>query len=1160
MKYEHFITNNSEDSLSTTINNFLPICDKLYFLVGYFYFSGFQKIYKNITETQELKILVGLDAESRLIKSYTPIKNEEIEKWDDEKRKSSFYETLVKTIGETSYYDNRESKEAFELFYKKIKNGTLEIRQTSKPCHAKMYILEHSKQTQAGGSLLGTCIIGSSNLSANGLENNFEINVQNTNNHMFEEGRKIFINLWKESTELVNKDNINDFEERFVKKVWFNKTCSPFVLYIRVLIEYFGDARVHNGLILPSHIDSDYANLQYQIDAIAKGIRSLEEHNGVIIADVVGLGKSIIATTIAANMHLPVLLIVPPHLIPQWREYSLSLREKGEVISRGKLEDAIKIAQQWKNERRKYLVIIDEGHIFKNDETSNYDDVETICKGEKTIILTATPFNNHIEDIFNLVNLFQTPEFSTVKTVNNLAEAERELNGKYKKTYNTLKDCRNILKKLESNQKLNQKDNQTLKKVDEDTIPSSNIEELKLWLRRKITEKQEEIKDIAKKVSYIINEVVVRRNRKDLTAIPKYSSDLKKQNIRFPEVNDPKDCTYDLENISEKYVNTLNKIYKKGEDAPFKAARYKITSYVKDNPEIKKALEKYIGIKSDNENNADFLRRLLVRRFESSIASFQKTLENILNAYRNILQIYNNTGRAVISKKLDLTTILNWEPEELLEAEHELQIFQLSDISESDTLSVSKLSKAEENKYAEKGIYFIHKDYIRDSFKEEMNSDIAILEEIQKDWKSFSPENDPKLNGLIKAIKKQLEEDKNRKIIVFSEFADTIEYLAKNFHETEIIKPIFYTSKESYTKRKEIRIQFDASCKETNENDNRNLLFTTDALSEGVNLNKAGTIFNYDIPYNPTRVIQRVGRINRVNRKMFDNLYIYNYFPSSFGEGETNVRNISDIKMRMINWIFGEDTKYLTEKDELRKSLDSINIEEIANWDTKYQIELENIKKDFPVEYEEAKNLPSKIHIARQQKDKDHKGALVFSKKGDVAIFSFCDTDTKEVKNLTYEEAINLFRADKEDDNRELSANFFDCYEKIKEKMREYSSALHNDNTTKQAMKALSQIETKIRQSNYTNSQNKDYLSKLRQLVQEHAFSSNKAKLKQIGKAGERVQNNDNLDDIFAELQKKIPNYYLEELMEQYNKEKSEVKDIVLSEEFIGDDIKGELL
>lgn len=102
------------------------------------------------------------------------------------------------------------------------------------------------------------------------------------------------------------------------------------------------------------------------------------------------------------------------------------------------------------------------------------------------------------------------------------------------------------------------------------------------------------------------------------------------------------------------------------------------------------------------------------------------------------------------------------------------------------------------------------------------------------------------------------------------------------------------------------------------QRDDYKILVATDAISEGYNLHRAGTVINYDIPYNPTRIIQRIGRINRINKKVFDQLYIYNYFPTDVGESETRTKEISTLKMAMIHAIMGEDTKVLTKDEEIQ--------------------------------------------------------------------------------------------------------------------------------------------------------------------------------------------------------------------------------------------------
>ena len=123
-------------------------------------------------------------------------------------------------------------------------------------------------------------------------------------------------------------------------------------------------------------------------------------------------------------------------------------------------------------------------------------------------------------------------------------------------------------------------------------------------------------------------------------------------------------------------------------------------------------------------------------------------------------------------------------------------------------------------------------------------------------------------------MENQLKSDKKRKIIVFSEFSDTANYLFNNIKKE--FKCFLYTSKQSTNKKikDEIKNNFDASIILNKQKNDYDILIATDAISEGFNLHRAGTIFNYDIPYNPTRVVQRFGRINRINKKFLMN-YIY---------------------------------------------------------------------------------------------------------------------------------------------------------------------------------------------------------------------------------------------------------------------------------------------
>ena len=161
------------------------------------------------------------------------------------------------------------------------------------------------------------------------------------------------------------------------------------------------------------------------------------------------------------------------------------------------------------------------------------------------------------------------------------------------------------------------------------------------------------------------------------------------------------------------------------------------------------------------------------------------------------------------------------------------------------------------------------------------------------------------------------------------------------------------------------------------------VLIATDALSEGYNLHRAGVVINYDIPYNPTRVIQRVGRINRINKKVFDRLFVFNSFPTAIGEAETRVKQISTLKIKLINAIVGSDTKTLTD-DELIQSYfkdeyDEADAQsETVSWDAVHDVYFKALEDDKVMAA--ALKLPRRSRILRKAKDESI--VVVFGKRG----------------------------------------------------------------------------------------------------------------------------------------------------------------------------------
>jgi superfamily II DNA/RNA helicase len=317
---------------------------------------------------------------------------------------------------------------------------------------------------------------------------------------------------------------------------------------------------------------------------------------------------------------------------------------------------------------------------------------------------------------------------------------------------------------------------------------------------------------------------------------------------------------------------------------------------------------------------------------------------------------------------------------------------------------------------------------------------------------------------------------------VFSSYADTIDDLYEKL-KTSGLRVIKYTSKDPKSIKDTIKYNFDAGIKEQAQKNDYDILAATDAISEGYNLHRAGTVFNYDIPYNPTRVIQRVGRINRINKKVFDRLYIYNYFPTSVGEHETRTKEISTLKMAMINAIIGEDTKVLTGDIELRSFFAEqyrkmTKADEAENWETKYR-ELLNRAKGTK-EYETALAIPHRSRVGRTVK-KDRSGVLLFGRKKDTCVFKI-SKDLFGADILAPETAFDLFEATIFEPAQPVSAGFDTMYQTVKQ-------MLFKTNESEKVEKQKRELLDKIKVIFQSGKLKADYMKDLQSAAEMGALS-----------------------------------------------------------------------
>lgn len=990
------LIDNKNQTLQEALKNALSSTDRVDIAVGFFYFSGFQALFDQLKD-KKVRILVGLEVDPLLVSEIAQYAKEgdvDLSRWQSRKPTTSrtalklnYVDSFVGFMNDSDIFDDDQTSKIFDLYIEKIQNGSLEIRKTVSDYHGKFYLLHNTKEFSQNGDFPGTIFMGSSNLTYRGLIGQGELNDSSREKNKFKEYQVEFERMWDDSQSITIADKVtaNEFVKSIQPRIWKYALPSPYYIYIRVLHELFHEAEIES-LKTPGKITNGlYTDLEYQIDAVKMVIDKLNRYDGALLADVVGLGKSIIASAVARNTDLKTVIIAPPHLATQWEDYKEQFGIRGsKVFSSGKIQE---VYERYQESQDPILFILDEAHRYRNEDTDDYKMLHQVCRSNpknKILLLTATPFNNDPKDVFALIKLFQTPGQATIRSVDNLSLRYRDLIQRYKKLRRYM-----------------------AKDADQDYIDKESGE-------------------IAAEQRRLIEPVIIRRSRLDLSYITRYREDLKRQGIAFPEVRGPELLEYDLGELFSLYADTLNLITKPDNEG-FIGARYKPTDPEYMNEEgRKKFIEKYKAEFDDVEdiqiaqsNLAQFMRRLLVMRFESSKDAFRSTLEKMIKSNELIENWWNELGVVPIMKKGQLP-----DPKD----------YNLEDGEESDSFAEDlELMRSRE------GFLEIDKSLLDPKFIEDVRHDTQLLRSIQKNWygNPKQAELDPKLDEVETKIRRFLQNDPTKKIVIFSSYKDTVDYLHRELQKRGFPRVTNYTASQGTENYKQlIRANFDASYPADKQKDDYDVLLATDALSEGFNLHRAGIVINYDIPYNPTRVIQRVGRINRINKKVFDFLEVFNCFPTTIGEEEVRVKSISTLKIRLINAVVGSDTKTLTSDEELvsyfKDEFERVKEEdEQLSWDTLHREAYEKALKDSGV-MEKALTLPRRSRIKRT--DTGKAGVAVFGKKGTNSIFTHGLTPDA-VHVISTETALPYFQAKDDDKAVAVDDAFSQAFSLAKEKL-----------------------------------------------------------------------------------------------------------------------------
>jgi superfamily II DNA or RNA helicase len=911
-------------------------------LVGYFRASGYFRIRPFLNNVPKIRVLVGIDVDSIIAKYHS---KGLLFQGDATLTIKDFIDSIQQDIQRSTY--EKKIEDGIIQFIKDIIDNKIEIKaHPNRKLHAKIYIFRPENWNVHNE---GYVITGSSNLTDAGLvgseTSNYEFNVILRDFEEVEFATSEFNKLWKEAISILPVEI-----EKVKNDTYLNDNFSPFEVYMKLLIEYFGKSVDFDPNSI-SDLPEGFKRLSYQIDAVNEGYKLLEKHNGFFLSDVVGLGKTIVATIIAKKFfysndfpsHITSTLIVtPPAIKPIWVEtLDLFGLQNYKIITNGSLH---KITNADKYD----LIIVDEAHKFRNDTAEAYNELQKICKtktrhklkdgnlaDKKVILVSATPLNNRPEDIANQVYLFQDAKDSTLE-VSNLQHFFRKKIDAYKRLKND---------------------------------------------RFSISEVQRSVKYIYEDIrNKVIAPLTVRRTRTDLLAHEQYSLDLEEQGVIFPKINPPKKILYQLdEKLDNLYDDTM--FYISNEHEGLTYFRYQAIKYLR--PE-KKA--KYKNADLASTQLAKIMKILLVKRVDSSFHAFKQSLKRFYNATAAMINMFEN-GTIYIAPNLNVSEyIIEDKEDELIELINQKKDFD-------PTIEICTPDDFEEVFYSG-----LEKDY-------------KILGTLVKKWEQV--EEDPKLDEFIHNLNNGLldkEINPQQKLVVFSESKETTNYLLEKLN-AEGFNKILEVSAENRNKLVNvIRENFDANIKRTDYKSNYNIIITTEVLAEGVNLHRSNVIVNYDTPWNSTKLMQRIGRINRIGSSA-GNVFIYNFYPTAKVNSDIELEKKAIMKLQAFHSALGEDSQiYSTDEEIGTFGLFDKEVQEDKDERLAYLMELRKFKSENPEKFRKIKNMPLRARVGR--KDRTKRDTTICFIRNNRRDAFYWIREKGDLEEMTFVETAKEFRAD----------------------------------------------------------------------------------------------------------------------------------------------------
>ncbi|MCD8301338.1 MAG: phospholipase D-like domain-containing protein [Clostridiales bacterium] len=483
----------------------------------------------------------------------------------------------------------------------------------------------------------------------------------------------------------------------------------------------------------------------------------------------------------------------------------------------------------------------------------------------------------------------------------------------------------------------------------------------------------------------ILRHIMIRRTRTEIEQY--YHDDLEKQGLSFPKLGAPEQIVYTFDEVTDSIFNETISAIK-----DFSYARYKPLTYLRDPA-------KYSTLLAAQHNMGGFMKGILVKRLESSFYAFRMTLSRFIESYEKFIKMYNDVGEVWVSKTVDVYDLL-------------------------DSGEIDKLMRLVEEKG---GFHFKTTDF-RPEFLIDMNKDLSKLKCLLGLWDTITV--DPKLDKFCQELETNKKLLGNKKII-FTESKETAEYLEEKLRSLYGKRVVAYSGMSGAALKADIEDSFNPKYID-NGNDRYDVLITTDVLAEGINLHRSNALINYDLPWNPTRIMQRVGRINRVGTE-FSQIYVFNFFPTAQSSKHMPLKDRILEKLQAFHDTLGEDYKYLSDEEvvssqklfeDLTSNLDKG--EESTNPELAYLAVIRQIRDNDKPLFDRIKRLPKKSMSGRYSDKISGRSTITFIRKGALKSFYLTGTDTQQISFL---EAIKYLECEPDEQRIDVGNDYYDHFD-----------------------------------------------------------------------------------------------------------------------------------